>query len=247
MFVSPLIFLTTLVLAPAPTRADDLALIYNSYKSMVHILAEAGEVFNAGQQTVQDPQTGKVYILTDLVTAKQEKRGIGIVVSPAGLIVTNLHIINEASRITVTIHDGKQYDAVVVYKNSMKDLAILYIKPEEKLTMIQLANSNMVKAGNKVFTLGSAARTDNSLSTGTIDHVELKEDASDGKVNSIQVLFDFEMTEGDSGRPIFDEFGNCIGIIAAGAEITKNFIYAIPSNMIRDEFWKFLNNTKDQD
>lgn len=213
--------------------------------SMVTVFAETGGMFNAGQQAAIDPSTGKIYVLTDILGVKQDYHGVGTVIDPKGLIVTNFHTVKDASRITVTFYNGKKYDATLAHQIPDKDIALLQIKPEEKISAIDFGDSDQLKHDQNVYLIGITEKIRDRVASGQIlglDRLKEENRGPDGSLNIIQVVLNLELSEGDSGTPVLDEDGRFLGMITAGHTVSKNPIYAIPANSIKNRYLEFLKS-----
>ncbi len=244
-------FAAFFIISEKPLHAEhsELKLIQKISKAIVHIKAESGGIFNAGQDAILDRNTGRILVLTDLVGVKQDKYGCGIIVSKRGLIVTNFHTVKDAGRLTVILQDGKEVPATLTHSVPEKDFAVLRIDPPGPLTAIQFADSNQVRKGARVYLVGHSPQVKNSVGGGEVVGMDEKQNAEadpDGTLNIIQIVTGFELTEGDSGSAILDQKGKLLGMVAAGHLFSKNPIYAIPSNIIKNRFLEFLKTASKQ-
>ena len=216
------------------------------FKSVVQIKAESGGIFNAGSQAAIDPATGRILILTDLRGIKYDRNGAGVIVNKAGFIMCNLHTVNDAGRLTVTLDDGTQFEGTIVHQIPDQDLAILRIHPAEELSAIEFADSDRVRIGDSVHVIGSSHFVKKEVGNGKIMGLKQNEKKESETVSVIQINFDLNLTEGDSGSPVFDSQGRLLGLIAAGHVLTQNPVYAIPSNIIKDNYLEFLQTSSHQ-
>ncbi|MDF1622879.1 MAG: trypsin-like peptidase domain-containing protein, partial [Pseudohongiella nitratireducens] len=93
--------------------------------------------------------------------------GSGFIWDEHGYIVTNFHVIQNASRITVTLQDGTTWDAQVVGAEPDKDLAVLKIDaPENQLHPLQLGDSSLLEVGRKVVAIGNPFGLDTTMTVG---------------------------------------------------------------------------------
>ncbi len=163
--------------------------------------------------------------------------GSGFVISEDGYIVTNHHVIEGASSVKVTFYDAKQYDAVVVGSEKSNDIAVLKIEAEN-LTPVILGNSDNLHVGQTVTAIGNPlGELTFSQSAGIVSAKDRAITLSDGQtINMIQT--DCTINSGNSGGPLFNTYGEVVGITSAKysnngsyAEATIEGIgFAIPMN-----------------
>lgn len=130
--------------------------------------------------------------------------GTGCIIAPAGVILTSSHVIENARNISVTTHSGRTYNARVlaVLKNK-NDLALIKIDTNEKLTLAKFGNSNDVKVGQRVLTIGCPFGFKDTLTTGIVSRLDYER-------NKIQT--DAAINPGCSGGPLLNLKGEIIGI-----------------------------------
>ena len=130
--------------------------------------------------------------------------GTGCVVTSDGIILTSMHVINGAKNIEITIYNGQNYKAEVValLKNN-NDLALLKINPKIPLTPAKFGNSEEVKVGQRVLTIGNPFGFNGTLTTGIVSRIDYER-------NKIQT--DAAINPGCSGGPLITMDGEIIGI-----------------------------------
>lgn len=161
-----------------------------------------------------------VGISTEIVTTNyfgqtvSAAAGSGFVISPDGYIVTNYHVIEGASTIKVTFYDGSVYDATLVGGEQTNDVAVLKIAATG-LTSVIIGNSDAANVGQNVTAIGNPlGELTFSLTHGVISAKDRTVTMSDGtKMNMIQT--DCTINSGNSGGPLFNSFGEVIGITSA--------------------------------
>jgi S1-C subfamily serine protease len=153
--------------------------------------------------------------------------GTGCIVSKEGLILTGYHVVEGAKTIDITMSDGQTYKAKFVAKmKDKKDLALLKIEPKEKLTTVSFGDSEEVKVGQKVLTIGNPFGFSNTLTQGIISRIDYVK-------NRFQT--DAAINPGCSGGPILNSEGEVIGISQSIYNPDHNISnigigFAIPSN-----------------
>ena len=140
--------------------------------------------------------------------------GSGFVLTEDGYVVTNHHVIEGASAVTVTMHDGVEYAAKVVGSDSNNDVAVLKIQEEVKLQAVTIGSSTALNVGDQVVAIGNPLGE--LTSTLTVGYVSAKERnvTTDGTtINMIQT--DAAINSGNSGGPLFNSKGEVVGITTA--------------------------------
>jgi S1-C subfamily serine protease len=152
-------------------------------------------------------------------------KGTGIVLSSDGLILTNNHVINGATAITVTgVGNGKTYKATVVGYDEAADIAVLRASGASGLTTASLGNSSTVQVGNSVVALGNAGGVDGtpSVASGTVTALNQSITASDESSGTSEQLSGLIQSNagiqpGDSGGPLVNAYGQVIGVDTAAS------------------------------
>ena len=160
--------------------------------------------------------------------------GSGVIVDPAhGLIITNAHVVSMAKNITVTLNDGRHFQAVKIGEDDETDIAVIQI-PGKNLVGIPYGDSNKVKIGDFVAAIGSPLGLRQSVSSGIVSALHRSDLGLEGFENFIQT--DAPINMGNSGGALVNMQGELIGINTAllssnGGNIGIGF--AIPSDMAR--------------
>jgi serine protease Do len=168
--------------------------------------------------------------------------GSGFIISEDGYIVTNYHVIDGASSIEVTLYNGESYDAKLVGGEELNDVAVLKIDGVSGLTPVVLGDSDQLVVGETVSTIGNALGAYSySQTSGSVSATGRSVTMSDGTVmNMIQT--DCTINSGNSGGPLFDQYGRVVGITSAklssGSDTSVATIegmgFAIPLNDVID-------------
>lgn len=140
--------------------------------------------------------------------------GSGFIISEDGYIVTNYHVIDGASAIRVTLNNGESYDATYIGGEELNDVAVLKIDVSG-LKPVVLGDSDSLTVGEQVSTIGNALGSYSfSQTSGNVSGVGRSVTMSDGTVmNMIQT--DCTINSGNSGGPLFDQYGRVVGITSA--------------------------------
>ncbi len=147
--------------------------------------------------------------------------GSGFVISPDGHILTNGHVVMDpdpedprhvAERITVILHDGKNYRARVLGHCLDPDVALIKIDPESPLTPVEIADSRQVRPGQKVYAFGAPRGLKRTLTGGILSNTERTDLGT--FTNVFQT--DASINPGNSGGPLFDDQGRVLGLNTYG-------------------------------
>ncbi len=171
--------------------------------------------------------------------------GSGFILSADGYVVTNYHVVENASAVSVILHDGTEYPAEIVGSDSSNDLAVLKLKDEvEGLQPAALGSSSALNIGDMVVAIGNPLGELASTQTvGYVSGIDREVTTDNTIINMIQT--DAAINPGNSGGPLFNMYGQVIGITTAkysgttgsGASI-EGIGFAIPiddiSGMISD-------------
>ena len=170
-----------------------------------------------------------------------EKRvgtGSGVIVSPDGLIITNYHVIEDASEIEVTSNKNKTYMAEIIGSDPATDLAVLKIKTNESLPFIPFGDSESARIGEWVLAVGNPFNLNSTVTAGIISAKSRDLNERDSKNQSF-IQTDAAVNMGNSGGALVNTNGELIGINTAISSITGGFVgysFAVPSNIVRKVF-----------
>jgi len=171
----------------------------------------------------------------------KEKRigtGSGVIVSPDGLIITNYHVIENASEIEITSNKNKTYKAEIIGSDPNTDLAVLKIKTKESLPFIPFGGSEVARIGEWVLAVGNPFNLNSTVTAGIISAKSRDLNDMDGKNQSF-IQTDAAVNVGNSGGALVNTDGELIGINTAISSITGGFVgysFAVPSNIVRKVF-----------
>jgi len=174
--------------------------------------------------------------------------GSGFIISEDGYIVTNYHVISGSTAIKVTLNNGEVYDAKLVGGEELNDIAVLKVDGVSGLKPVVLGDSDSLVVGEQVCTIGNALGTYSfSQTSGTVSAVGRSVTMSDGTVmNMIQT--NCTINSGNSGGPLFDQYGRVVGITSAklsnNGDMSNASIegigFAIPLNDVVDMIKDFM-------
>lgn len=165
-----------------------------------------------------------------VIEAGEAKVGTGFILHASGLIATNLHVIEGESNIRVKLYkDPTEYPATVIAGvDKGHDLALLRIKPKKQLPVLRLGDSSIVSAGDRVYAIGNPLGVfDYSITDGLISQVRpLSQDLT---ILQISVA----ISQGSSGGPLFNQYGEVIGVTTAIITQGQAINLAVPANYLR--------------
>jgi serine protease Do len=162
-----------------------------------------------------------------------EARGSGFIIDADGTIVTNNHVVKDASSVSVTMDDGTELPAKVIGRDQKTDLAVLRISAGHKVPFIALGESNDVRPGQWVVAMGNPFGLGGSVTAGIIS--ARNRDIGSGPYDSF-IQVDAPINQGNSGGPLFTQDGKVVGVNTAifspsGGSVGIGF--AIPSDTVR--------------
>ena len=177
--------------------------------------------------------------------------GTGIIATSDGYIVTNKHVINGATKVTVILDDGTTYkDVEVVTTDPLNDVAFLKIKDVSDLNAATLGDSKTIHVGQQVIAIGNAlGEYQNTVTSGIISGTGRSVTASDGSGQNSETLTDMIQTDaainsGNSGGPLVNAAGEVIGINTATSTSAENMGFAIPISSVKGMLAQLIENGK---
>jgi serine protease Do len=156
---------------------------------------------------------------------RSQGTGSGVIISQDGYILTNNHVVEGATEVTVTVGDTQEFKAQVVGRDPKTDLAVLKIQPKGTLAVASLGNSEQLKVGDWVLAIGNPFGLSHTVTSGIV--------SAKGRVigagpydNFIQT--DASINPGNSGGPLFNMKGEVVGINTAILPSGQGIGFAIP-------------------
>ncbi|MFB6182117.1 MAG: S1C family serine protease [Candidatus Magasanikbacteria bacterium] len=175
--------------------------------------------------------------------------GSGFIVDSSGVIVTNKHVVNHrAVSYKVELANGNTYDAKVIAKDPLLDLAIMKIE-ENNLPTLELGDSDKLKVGQTVIAIGNAlSEFENTVTRGIVSGIGRKIQAGglNGEVKVIDkaIQTDAAINPGNSGGPLLNLKGEVVGINTAVSEQGQAVGFAIPINQVKSTINSVIKNGK---
>lgn len=168
--------------------------------------------------------------------------GSGLIVDSDGHIVTNNHVIGDATEIEVRFSDKTKLIAQVIGKDPDTDLALLKVIPDRPLPSAQFGDSSTVKVGQWVLAVGNPFGLDRTVTLGIVSGIGRENMNLSRYENFIQT--DASINPGNSGGPLFNLRGEVIGINTAIINFAQGIGFAIPSNMAKHVIEQLLAKGK---
>ena len=167
----------------------------------------------------------------------QRSQGSGFVYDSKGDVVTNQHVVDGATSITVTFADGKTASAKVVGTDPSTDVAVIKVDtPKSELHPLTFADSGAVQVGDGVVAIGSPFGLEETVTTGIVSALDRTIDAPNNFTISGAIQTDAAINHGNSGGPLLNSAGQVIGInsqIESDSGGNDGVGFAIPSNSVR--------------
>jgi len=165
----------------------------------------------------------------------QRSLGSGVMVDPSGLVVTNVHVIEGADEVKVSLSDKREFEAEIVLKDTRSDLAVLRLRnAREKFPTLDLANSDELMVGDVVLAIGNPFGVGQTVTHGIISALARTQVGITDYQFFIQT--DAAINPGNSGGALVDMTGRLAGIntaIFSRSGGSQGIGFAIPANMVR--------------
>lgn len=172
---------------------------------------------------------------------KQVGGGSGFIASADGFIVTNNHVVDDTeAEYTVFTNDGSKYEATVIDRDPLNDLAIVKIEADEDLPYLEFADSDELRPGQSVIAIGNPLlEFNNSVSVGVVSGLSRSITAGNGRGMSEQlegvIQTDAAINPGNSGGPLLNLKGEVVGVNVAVAS-AQNIGFSVTSNIAKGVF-----------
>lgn len=166
---------------------------------------------------------------------EQVGTGSGVIISPDGYIVTNNHVIDNATNIEITLNNQKKYKAELIGTDPENDIALLKIKADEKLPYIPFANSDTIKIGEWVLAVGNPYNLTSTVTAGIVS-AKGRDLKGNGSITDSFIQTDAAVNPGNSGGALVNTRGELVGINTAITSKTGSFVgysFAVPSNIAK--------------
>jgi len=220
-------------------------------------VAEARALTSEEQRTVKlfNNSTASVVNVTNLgmrqdaftldIMEIPQGAGTGIVWDKDGNIITNYHVIQKATEVQVTLASGEQIMASVVGVDPDKDVAVLKIKPDEKVKLdpVKIGSSRDLFVGQQVYAIGNPFGLDHTLTSGIISGTGREIFGANDRPIQDVIQTDAAINPGNSGGPLLDSSGSLIGMntaIYSPSGASSGVGFAIPIDVIQSSVVQIL-------
>ena len=160
----------------------------------------------------------------------QRGTGAGFIVDRDGLIVTNQHVIVNADKIRVKLHDGRTQIAAVIGVDNATDLALIKITTDN-IEPVHLGDSDALRVGDPVIAIGNPLEYERSVTAGIVSALGRKVYEAEPFENFIQT--DAAINRGNSGGPLLNQRGEVIGVNTVIRSDGRGISFAVPSNVVK--------------
>ena len=164
--------------------------------------------------------------------------GAGVIITPAGHIITNNHVVGDSAEIEVRLSDGSKLIAQVIGKDPDTDLAVLKVTADRPLPHAHFGDSSTVRVGQWVLAVGNPFGLERTVTLGVVSGIGRENVNLSRYENFIQT--DASINPGNSGGPLFNLRGEIIGINTAIINFAQGIGFAIPSNMAKQVLQQLL-------
>lgn len=228
-----------------PNNASKITLANPNYAKNVSLGAENIDFTTAAENTihavvhVKNKTVSKIPVMDFIYGYRGDREqtqigtGSGVIITEDGYIVTNNHVIQDATELEVTLNNNKSYQAKLVGTDSKMDIALLKIEADEKLPYTVFGDSDEIKVGEWVLAVGNPYNLNSTVTAGIVS-AKARNLANDGIQSFIQT--DAAVNPGNSGGALVNTRGELIGIntmISSPTGSYAGYSFAVPSNITR--------------
>jgi len=231
-----------------PKTTNGITTVAPNYSRNVNLSAEAIDFTLAAENTVHTVVHVKNVTISRMPSnpileyfygyrGNQEQTqigtGSGVIISEDGYIVTNNHVIQNATAIEITMNNNKSYKAKLIGTDSKMDIALLKVDADEKLPYIIFGDSDNIKVGEWVLAVGNPYNLNSTVTAGIVS-AKARDLSNQGLQSFIQT--DAAVNPGNSGGALVNTRGELIGIntmISSPTGSYAGYSFAVPSNVTR--------------
>ena len=207
--------------------------------AVVHIMVKVGSARGPGHQNV-DPFFGFPMMPWGAPERQKEGQGTGMIINADGHILTNNHVVENASEIRVRLKDDREFSATLVGADERTDLALLKLDSDlNNFPVVALGDSEELRIGEWVVAIGNPFGLDHTVTAGIVSAKGRRDlGGRQGPMYADFIQTDASINPGNSGGPLFNLRGEVIGVTNMKINFGEGLGFAIPVERVRH----FLEN-----
>ena len=220
------------VIVPAATKASPAVAYTQDEQQNISVYEKCNEaVVNITTQTM-----GYNWFLEPIV--QDGGSGSGSIIDKRGYVVTNVHVISNATKISISLADGSTYEGRIIGQDEESDIAVLKFDPPANVALktIDFGDSDTLKVGQKVIAIGNPFALERTMTTGIISGLGRPIQESKNVIIRNMIQTDAAINPGNSGGPLLDTSGKMVGIntmIMSSSGSSAGVGFAVPVSTAR--------------
>jgi S1-C subfamily serine protease len=220
--------------SPSSTDAGTTSTVSKEDSDILDAYSQAvtGVVSKVGPAVVNVHMRRKSHIRPGTSPHEAEGTASGVIIAPDGYIVTNSHVVEDATEIGITLPDSTDFIAELVGKDPATDLALVRI-PGSGLPAASLGDSDKLRAGQLVIAIGNPLGFQSTVTAGVVSAPGRSLRSRSGRLIENIIQTDAALNPGNSGGPLVDSRGLIVGINTAIIQSAQGICFAIPVNTLR--------------
>ncbi len=176
-------------------------------------------------------------------TSQQEGLGSGFIITSDGYVLTNNHVVENATKITVMLKDGREFRGQVVGTDTTSDVAVVKISGTN-LPTVELGDSSSLKVGQRVIAIGNPYGLSQTVTAGFISALERNVQASQTETLVGVVQTDAAINPGNSGGPLIDLSGRVVGMNTMIYQNAQGLGFSVSANTVRKVYEAIIKSGK---
>jgi S1-C subfamily serine protease len=219
------------LLGAAPASGDDSPLLDSYSATIVNVVERVGPAvgFVSMQRRVGDQKRAAK---RDGANRQVSGTGSGFVFTPDGYMLTNSHVVHEASSIRIAFPSGREFDADLVGEDPETDVALVRVGGND-MQVAQLGHSRRLKVGQIAVAIGNPLGFQNTVTTGVVSALGRTLRASSGRLMDDIIQTDAALNPGNSGGPLVNSAGEVIGLNTAMIAGAQSICFATGIDTVR--------------